>query len=105
MPRLRLRALVPTDIPRLVALAGKHRIADTTIGVPRSTTTEYAQRWIESHGLAWEARQSLYWAGSTFADDRLVGYAGLLDIDLEHQQAELSLWVGRTSAQFEEVLV
>ncbi len=93
--RLRLRAFETADTPRLVALASE--MADATIGVSHPTTTEYAQRWIESHALAWEARQSLHWAVSTLADDRVVGYAGLLDIDLESQQAELSLWVGGRS--------
>lgn len=96
-PKLRLRTFVPADIPQLVALAGEHRIADMTIAVPHPNTSEYARRWIESHRLAWEARQSLHWAVSRLADDRLVGYAGLLDIDLEHRQAELSLWIGPRS--------
>jgi [ribosomal protein S5]-alanine N-acetyltransferase len=83
-----------SDIGPLAALAGKHRIADSTIGVPHPYTTEFARMWISSHSTAWEERRALHWAACKSADDQIVGYAGLNVIDNERGQAELRFWVG-----------
>jgi len=83
-----------SDIGPLTALAGKHRVADTSIGVPHPYTTEFARMWISSHSTAWEGRRALHWAALKSGDDRMVGYAGLNQIDSERGQAELRFWVG-----------
>lgn len=77
-----------TDIGRLAALAGEHRIYDTTIGVPHPFTMEFARMWISSHSAAWEDRRALHWAALKVGDNRIVGYAGLNNIDTERGQAE-----------------
>ena len=82
------------DIGPLVALAGEHRIANTTIGVPHPYTTEFARMWISSHSGAWQSGRALHWAAAKVGDDRIVGYAGLHHIDLQRGQAELRFWVG-----------
>lgn len=88
------RPFVPADIRRLVALAGEHRIADTTIGIPYPYTAEFARMWISTHGESWAGRQALHWAVQKIDDDRLAGYAGLSRIDMHRGHAELRFWVG-----------
>jgi ribosomal-protein-alanine N-acetyltransferase len=92
--RFRFRPFDLADIAPLTTLAGEHRIADTTIGVPHPYTTEFARMWISSHSAAWEGRRALHWAAIKLCDDRIVGYAGLHHIDMERGQAELRFWVG-----------
>ena len=94
-PRFKFRPFVLADIAPLTTLAGEHRVADTTIGVPHPYTTEFARMWISSHSAAWESRRALHWAAVKVGDDRIVGYAGLHHIDMERGQAELRFWVGR----------
>jgi len=92
--RFRFRPFSCADIAPFTALAGEHRIADTTIGVPHPYTAEYAQMWISSHSEAWKARRALHWAALPVGEERIVGYAGLQNIDLQRGQAELRFWVG-----------
>jgi [ribosomal protein S5]-alanine N-acetyltransferase len=92
--RFQFRPFMLSDIGPLAALAGKHRIADTTIGVPHPYTTEFARMWISSHSTAWERRRALHWAALKSGEDRIVGYAGLNVIDNARGQAELRCWVG-----------
>ncbi len=93
--RFQFRPFVPADIEPLAALAGEHRIADTTIGVPHPYTTEFARMWIASHSAAWDERRALHWAAVKAGEDRIAGYAGLDKIDAQRGQAELRFWVGR----------
>jgi len=85
---------VLADITPLTTLAGEHRVADTTIGVPHPYTAEFARMWISSHSGAWEGRRALHWAAVKVGDDRIAGYAGLHRINTERAQAELRFWVG-----------
>jgi ribosomal-protein-alanine N-acetyltransferase len=90
----RFRPFSLADIAPFAALAGEHRIADTTIGVPHPYTAEFARMWISSHSEAWQARRALHWAAIRIGEDRIVGYAGLHNIDIQRRQAELRFWVG-----------
>jgi len=92
--RFQFRPFALTDIAPLAALAGEHRIADTTIGVPHPYTTEFARIWISSHSTAWKGRRGLHWAALRVGEERIVGYAGLSEIDIERRQAEMRFWVG-----------
>ena len=83
-----------TDISALATLAGEHRIADTTIGIPHPYTAEFARTWISAHPAAWEGRRALHWAALKMGEDRIAGYGGLTNIDMERGQAELRFWVG-----------
>jgi ribosomal-protein-alanine N-acetyltransferase len=92
--RFRFRPFSLADIAQFAALAGEHRIADTTIGVPHPYTAEFARMWISTHSEAWEARRALHWAAIRIGEDQIVGYAGLHNIDIQKRQAELRFWVG-----------
>ncbi len=93
--RFSLRRFRLADIEPLAALAGEHRVATTTIGVPHPYTTEFARMWICSHATAWQGRRALHWAAHKIGDQRIVGYAGLNPIDTQRAQAQLRFWVGR----------
>jgi [ribosomal protein S5]-alanine N-acetyltransferase len=93
--RFSFRRFRLADIEPLAALAGEHRVADTTIGVPHPYTTDFARMWISSHAAAWQDRRALHWAAIKIGDQRIVGYAGLNPIDSQRAQAQLRFWVGR----------
>jgi [ribosomal protein S5]-alanine N-acetyltransferase len=92
--RFEFRPFMLSDVGRLAALAGEHRVADTTIGIPHPYTKEFARKWISSHSPPQERCLGLHWAAIKLGDDRIVGYAGLDKIDVERRQAELRFWVG-----------
>lgn len=92
--RFRFRPFALTDIGPLATLAGEHRVADTSIGIPHPYTMEFARMWILSHSAAWEGRRALHWAVLRDGDDRIAGYAGLSEIDMDRSQAEMRFWVG-----------
>jgi ribosomal-protein-alanine N-acetyltransferase len=92
--RFEFRPFMLSDIGRLATLAGEHRVADTTIGIPHPYTTEFARMWISSHSSSPERCLGLHWAALNLGDDRIVGYVGLDKIDVERRQAELRFWVG-----------
>ncbi len=99
--RFRFRPFVFADIGRLVALAGEHRIADTTIGVPHPFTPEFARMWISSHPAEWNRRRALHWVVHEIGSDRrMLGYAGLNQIDIDRRQGELRFWVGCGTERF-----
>lgn len=99
--RFRFRPFSLTDIAPFTALAGEHRIADTTIGVPHPYTAEFARMWISTHSEAWAARRALHWAALKIGEVQIVGYAGLYNIDIQRRQAELRFWVGSGAKRHE----
>lgn len=92
--RFAFRPFMLTDISALATLAGEHRIADTTIGVPHPYTMEFARMWITAHSAEWERGRALHWAALRVGEDRIAGYGGLNNIDMTRGQAELRFWVG-----------
>jgi RimJ/RimL family protein N-acetyltransferase len=92
--RFEFRPFMLSDVGRLADIAGEHRVADTTIGIPHPYTTEFARMWISSHSSAQERCLGFHWAALNLGDDRIVGYVGLDKIDVERRQAELRFWVG-----------
>jgi RimJ/RimL family protein N-acetyltransferase len=87
--RFQFRPFALTDVAQLATLAGEHRIADT-----HPYTWEFARDWIRSHSAAWWGRRALQWAALRVGGERIVGYAGLNEIDMERGQAEMRFWVG-----------
>lgn len=99
--RLRLRPFSLVDIAGLISAVAAHRIADTTLSVPRPFDARQARRWIESHPLEWRKRCALHWAVSAVDHDRLAGYVGLHEIQLELGRANLSFWIADRLARKE----
>jgi [ribosomal protein S5]-alanine N-acetyltransferase len=91
--RLRLRPFTLVDISGLIKAVGMHRIADATLAVPRPFDARQARRWIESHSVEWRRRCALHWAVTGLDHDRLAGYVGLHDIQLQLGRANISFWI------------
>ena len=91
--RLRLRPFTLVDISELIRAVAQHRIADATLVVPRPFDARHARRWIESHSVEWRKRCALHWAVTGLDHDRLAGYVGLHDIELQLGRANLSFWI------------
>jgi RimJ/RimL family protein N-acetyltransferase len=91
--RLRLRPFTLVDTSGLIRAVADHRIADATLAFPRPFDARQARRWIESHSVEWRKRCALHWAVTGLDHDRLAGYVGLHDIQLELGRANLSFWI------------
>jgi [ribosomal protein S5]-alanine N-acetyltransferase len=99
--RLRLRPFTLVDISALIRAVATHRIADATLAVPRPFDARQARRWIESHAVEWRRRCALHWAVTGLDHDRLAGYVGLHDIQLQLGHANLSFWIADRLARKE----
>lgn len=97
--RLCLRAFSIEDIPRLALLAGKQRVADTTISVPHPYSTENAERAVlhftqeRLSGIGYHFAIALSHTPAEF-----VGYFAVRDIDQKHLVGELSFWVDESAS-------
>ncbi len=93
-PRLVLDALTDADLPALVALAGDRRIADTMISVPHPLDAPGAQAWLGRLRAGTASGEARHRAIRQSGSGILVGMVTLRAIDREHEEAELSFWVG-----------
>ena len=92
--RLMLRTFQAADASTLARLAGKRRIADTTISVPHPYTVQQARQNIRRFQRDWRLRTGLHLAiGHRDSPNPLFGYMALRDIEVEHGIAELSFWI------------
>ncbi len=97
--RLCLRAFAIDDAPRLALLAGKRRVADTTISIPHPYFTEEAEDTILHFteerllGAAYHFAIALLEKPAEF-----FGYFGIRDIDQEHRVGELSFWIDENAS-------
>lgn len=93
--RLRLRPLQEADIDALIQIAGDRRIADGTISVPHPFDRNAAVDFIQAleRGRATGERFGFAVCLGE-GEGRLVGYAGLHHVDVDHAEAELSFWIG-----------
>jgi [ribosomal protein S5]-alanine N-acetyltransferase len=97
--RLCLRAFSIMDVPRLALLAGKRRVADTTISVPHPYSTENAQGAV-LHFIEEQLSGSGYHFAIALSQSpaEFFGYFALRDIDQEHLAGELSFWIDETAS-------
>jgi RimJ/RimL family protein N-acetyltransferase len=93
-PRLALDALTDADLPPIAALARDRRIADTMISVPHPLDAATAREWLGRLRTAAESGEARHWVLREAVGAALVGMATLRAIDREHEEAELSFWVG-----------
>jgi [ribosomal protein S5]-alanine N-acetyltransferase len=92
--RLILRPCTLDDAPTVARLAGRREIADTTITIPHPYSEQQAKDWVARNIEDWNQGKEAVFAIVTKQDRQLVGAMGLRDIDREHSQAEMSIWVG-----------
>jgi RimJ/RimL family protein N-acetyltransferase len=92
--RLVLDAVADADLPALATLAGDRRIADTMISVPHPLDVDAARAWLNRLRAGAASGEARHWALRDTAGAALLGMASLRAIDREHEEAELSFWVG-----------
>jgi RimJ/RimL family protein N-acetyltransferase len=92
---LTLDALVAGDASSLALLAGDRAIADTTISVPHPLDAEVAREWLAALAQAVALGSAEHFAIREAAGAPLVGMVSVRSIDREHEEAELSFWIGR----------
>jgi RimJ/RimL family protein N-acetyltransferase len=92
--RLRLRPFAPADAARLHELAGAREVADTTISIPHPYPEGLAAQWIAEQAQAFAEGRAASFAIEFKQEPGLIGGIGLRDIDPDHLQAELGLWIG-----------
>jgi RimJ/RimL family protein N-acetyltransferase len=92
--RLLLRPFRPADAELLSCLASARQIADTTISIPHPYALEQAQRFIAGHAEERRRGRAFHYAVVPAAAEDLIGSVELRDIDREHEQAEISFWIG-----------
>jgi ribosomal-protein-alanine N-acetyltransferase len=92
--RLLLRPFSLTDSPDVQKLAGDEAIAATTLTIPHPYEDGMAEEWIGSHQQRYEKAEVVTFA-ITFLDGRtLIGAIGL-EINKQHERAELGYWIGK----------
>jgi RimJ/RimL family protein N-acetyltransferase len=92
--RLRLRPFILADAERASRLAGAREIADTTVSIPHPYTVELAMQWIEKQGRAFQEGKAVHFAIEAKQEPGLIGGIGLREVNVEHPQAELGVWIG-----------
>ena len=93
--RLLLDSLSEADVASLVELAGDSAIADTTISVPHPLDERVAHEWLAGLAQAMALGSAEHFAIREASGAPLVGMVSLRGIDREHEEVELSFWVGR----------
>lgn len=92
--RLVLRPFLASDAPLVRLLAGERDITSTTLSIPHPYPEGAAEAWIASHAAAWADGKSATFAIAIAATGDLCGAMGL-DVNAEHDWAELGYWIGR----------
>ena len=91
--RLVLRPFVAADAVRLSELAGKHRIADTTVSIPHPYSPDQALDDIQKYSEEFILGTGAYFAiALREAPQDLVGGILIKTIDRPHEQGELGYW-------------
>jgi RimJ/RimL family protein N-acetyltransferase len=91
--RLILRPLVEADAPRMAALAGTRRVADTTVSIPHPYSEEQALSEIRRFQSEFQSGLSAHFAFGLAEGTDWFGEVLLKLIDRVHSQAELGFWI------------
>jgi ribosomal-protein-alanine N-acetyltransferase len=92
--RLVLRPFVPADAVRLSELAGKHRIADTTVSIPHPYSPSQAMEDIHKYTEEFTLGTGAYFAiALREAPQELIGGILIKTIERPHEQGELGYWI------------
>lgn len=92
--RLNLRPFTGSDASDVAAIAGDRKIADTMISIPHPYSVDYYNAWLDKIEAESEYGAAYHFAIVLKDGDKLIGSIELRDIDREHLQAELSIWIG-----------
>jgi ribosomal-protein-alanine N-acetyltransferase len=92
--RLVLRSFSLTDSPVVQKLAGDRSIAETTLHIPHPYEDGMAEEWIGSHRERYEKGEAITFAITLLDGNTLIGAIGL-EINQQHERAELGYWIGQ----------
>lgn len=92
-PRLRLRALRESDLPRLAELADTPEIYRCTLRIPSPYRLEHAEQFMRIQQSAWAKGEAMILAIALRDSDEVVGAIGL-EIHRPMDRAELGFWLG-----------
>lgn len=96
--RLVLEPLRPEHAEELYQLAGDSSIADTMISIPHPLERTTVEQWIRQAPKDFAKNRAATFAVVRREDKAFIGCMALREIDLEHEVAELSFWMGRPFA-------
>lgn len=92
--RLIIRPFAASDAIRLSDLAGKHRIADTTVSIPHPYSPAQALEDIHKYTEEFSLGIGAYFAIALVeAPQELIGGILIKTIDRPHEQGELGYWI------------
>ncbi len=92
--RLVLRPFRLGDARDVQRLAGQYEIAANTLLIPYPYEDGLAEIWISSQQEQYNRGKGVVWAITLRQSGDLVGAIGL-NMELEHEKAELGYWVGK----------
>lgn len=92
--RLLLRPFRAEDAAAVQELAGDRAIAENTLSIPHPYPDGAAAEWIETHAEQRATGRPAPFAIERAADGRLIGATGL-ELEPEHEAAELGYWIGK----------
>ena len=82
-----LRAFEPDDYKLINTWRNTPGLYDLTVGNAVAVSAERDRRWVEEKIFA-DPNQEIYWAIAEKADDGMIGYLSLNNIDLRNRKAE-----------------
>ena len=91
--RLILRPFIIADSDRVMQLAGKKEIYQTTLNMPHPYEQGMAEKWISTHASKFYNELGIVFAITLKETGELIGTINL-DGTIEHKQAELGYWLG-----------
>ena len=92
--RLILRPFTPDDAPELQRLLNDRDIAATTLNIPHPYEDGMAEEWIGRHQERFDKGEGVSFAITHREEGSFIGGIGL-DINKEHENAELGYWIGK----------
>ena len=92
--RLVLRSLTLEDAADVQRLAGEYDIASTVCRIPHPYEDGMAEEWIRSCSEVYQKDEAINFAITLQTDRNLIGAIGL-ELEHEHERAELGYWIGK----------
>ncbi len=90
-----LRPFTVADAPIVQQLAGDRDIASTTLNIPHPYEVGMAEGWIGTHWQQFERGELVSFAIVLQTDGALIGAISLMNINQQHENAELGYWIGK----------
>ncbi len=92
--RLLLRSFTLQDAPDVHRLVGDRDIARMTVAIPHPYEDGMAEEWIRACFEMFQKDEALHFAITLQTDRNLIGAIGI-ELEREHERAELGYWIGK----------